>query len=154
GRALPHRARARGQSAVRPRTHDAGRHRHPQPTGDHMALTGPSSPQRRHRPRANERGAALFIVVLVVVLLTAIGTFAVHVPRLAQLASGYSRRAASAFYLGEFAMNIVAANLANDPRGHVQQATYGQDTCRSVSALAPLQALNTPRFCEVKDSNN
>ncbi len=108
----------------------------------------------KQQPRSGERGAALFIVVLVVTLLAAIGTFAVHVTSLGQLASGYSRRAASAFYLGEFAMNVVASNLADDPRGHVQHATLGSDTCRATAALQALQAANTPKFCDVQDSTS
>jgi hypothetical protein len=104
------------------------------------------------RAPGSERGAALFIVVLVVTLLTAIGTFAVHATSLGQLASGYSRRAASAFYLGEFAMNVVASNLADDPRGHVQHATFGSDSCRATADLLPLLQPNAPRFCDVKDS--
>ena len=44
----------------------------------------------------DERGAALFMVVLIVTLLTAIGTFAIHTTSMAQLAAGYSRREASA----------------------------------------------------------
>jgi hypothetical protein len=107
------------------------------------------------RARAGERGMALFIVVMVIVLLTAIGTFAMHATSLSQVTSGYSRRAASAFYLGEFGMNLVAASIADDPRGHViigSSAGANQSDCRAIKDLAPLLAVGAPAFCEVKDS--
>lgn len=109
------------------------------------------------RTRPGERGAALFIVVLVVTLLTAIGTFAVHATSLGQLASGYSRRAASAFYLGEFGMNIVASSLADDPRGHVKQSTGNKGLpapydCRALKDYMSLLQPNASTFCSVKDS--
>ncbi len=103
-----------------------------------------------------ERGAALFIVVLIVTLLTAIGTFAIHATSLAQLASGYSRREASAFYIGEFAMNTVASDVADDTRGNVNAGTVGLgagvNNCRETAALTPLLTVGAPSFCNVKDS--
>jgi hypothetical protein len=90
------------------------------------------------RPRAGERGAALFIVVLVIVLLTAIGVFAVHATSLAQAAAGYSRRAAAAFYLSEFAMNVVVGDMAGKETEYLQLASTGKNDCRATSGLAAL----------------
>lgn len=84
--------------------------------------------------RARERGAALFIVVLVVVLLGAIGVFAVRVTSLAQVASGYSRRAATAFYLGEVAMNTVAADMSSRENHYNNSMLAGND-CRMTAGL-------------------
>ena len=64
--------------------------------------------------RRSEDGAALFVVVLVVTLLTAIGAFAMHATSLAQLSSGYSRRAAAALYLAEMATNLQVAAIADN----------------------------------------
>jgi hypothetical protein len=91
----------------------------------------------RPRRRADERGAALFIVVLIVVLLTAIGAFAAHATSLTQTASGYSRRAASAFYLAEFATNLVASDMASDPNGYLARALTGQLGCRANTGYTP-----------------
>jgi hypothetical protein len=90
------------------------------------------------RPRTAERGAALFIVVLVIVLLTAIGVFAVHATSLAQAASGYSRRATAAFYLGEFSMNVVASDMAGKENEYLQLACTGKNDCRGNAGLGAL----------------
>jgi hypothetical protein len=91
----------------------------------------------RRRVRAGERGAALFIVVLVVVLLTAIGAFAAHATGMSQSASGYSRRSASAFYLGEFAMNLVSADMAGKEQAYLLLALTGQNDCRATLGVVP-----------------
>src|SRR5260221_5745693 len=93
--------------------------------------------------RSGERGAALFIVVLVVTLLTAIGVFAVHATSLAQLASGYSRHEATAFYVAELGMNLRASTIADDPDKYVFDGTIpvggpGKFTCREAKDLRPL----------------
>ena len=72
---------------------------------------------RNRRPRASrsgERGAALFIVVLVIVLVSAIGIFAVRVSSLVQVASGYSRRATSAAYIADLATNVLLSDQSDD----------------------------------------
>lgn len=95
--------------------------------------------------RTHERGAALFVVVLVISLLTAIGVFAMHATSLAQLSSGYSRRAASAFYLAELAANLRVATIADDPSSYVAMNSPGQ--CYASKALTPLLPTNTIDFC-------
>ncbi|HVU01757.1 MAG TPA: hypothetical protein VHE30_08395 [Polyangiaceae bacterium] len=92
--------------------------------------------KRRHRK--DERGAALFIVVLVIVLLTAIGVFAAHGASLAQAASGYSRRSAAAFYVGEFAMNVVTSQMAGKESENLQAAFTGQNDCRATAGVRAL----------------
>jgi hypothetical protein len=89
------------------------------------------------RVRSGERGAALFIVVLIVTLLTAIGVFAAHATGMSQSASGYSRRSASAFYLGEFAMNLVSADMAGKEQAYLQLALTGQNDCRATAGVVP-----------------
>jgi PilX N-terminal len=95
--------------------------------------------------RTDERGAALFVVVLVISLLTAIGVFAMHATSLAQLSSGYSRRAASAFYLAELAANLRVATIADDPSSYVAMNSPGQ--CYASKELTPLLPTNTIDFC-------
>ncbi len=100
------------------------------------------------RRRTDERGAALFVVVLVVTLLTAIGVFAMHATSLAQLSSGYSRRAASTFYLAELATNLRIATIADDTSTYLQAVTTSAN-CLASKQLNPLLPLNTSDFCVV-----
>ena len=74
--------------------------------------TRPSALHRRAQ-RA-ERGAAVFIVVMVLTLLTAVGLFAVRSASLADLAAGYDREGAQAALVAEYAITASAAYLAND----------------------------------------
>jgi hypothetical protein len=103
--------------------------------------------------RSAERGAALFIVVMVVVLLTAIGSFAVRATSLAQLGSGYSRRAASAFYLAELAANLRTASISNSPDAYRDKGRAHVDSCRSETALLPLLQVGATKFCVVMDGS-
>ncbi|HET7543007.1 MAG TPA: PilX N-terminal domain-containing pilus assembly protein [Polyangiaceae bacterium] len=65
--------------------------------------------------RRGERGAAVFVVMMVLTLLTAIGLFAVRSASLADLAAGYDREGAQATLVAEYAITASAAYLANDP---------------------------------------
>jgi hypothetical protein len=65
--------------------------------------------------RQAERGAAVFIVVMVLTLLTAVGLFAVRSANMADLAAGYDREGAQAALVAEYAVTASAAYLANDP---------------------------------------
>ncbi|HEX4477747.1 MAG TPA: hypothetical protein VH142_21805 [Polyangiaceae bacterium] len=115
---------------------------------DRTGFVGDRGPSRR----ANERGMALFVVVLVVTLLAAIGIFAVRVTSLVEVASGYSRRAASAFYLGEYAMNVVAADMSGKEAEYLQLATVSGNTCRATRNL-PVGSNSTCRaldYAQVK----
>jgi hypothetical protein len=78
----------------------------------------PNLPTRLQSPRVarrGERGAAVFIVVMVLTLLTAVGLFAVRSASLADLAAGYDREGAQASLIAEYAITASAAYLANDP---------------------------------------
>jgi hypothetical protein len=65
--------------------------------------------------RQGQRGAAVFIVVMVLTLLTAVGLFAVRSASLADVAAGYDREGAQANLIAEYAITASAAYLANDP---------------------------------------
>ena len=59
-----------------------------------------------------QRGAAVFIVVMVLTLLTAVGIFAVRSASLADVAAGYDREAAQASLVAQYATTTAAAFLA------------------------------------------
>lgn len=67
----------------------------------------------RHRRRLHaQRGAAVFIVVMVLTLLTAVGIFAVRSSSLADVAAGYDREASQASLIAQYATVATAAYLA------------------------------------------
>lgn len=110
---------------------------------------------RRARSRSGERGAALFIVVLVTVLLSAIGIFAVRVSSLVQVASGYNRRATSAYYLAELGTNVVLT-MHSDDKGTFQSTgndlVHPEDCQETAAARAAAPSGTIPPFCHVVDS--
>lgn len=64
------------------------------------------------RPRRNtERGAALFVVVMVITLLTAVGLFAARSTSLVDAATGYARQASQALALADYGAQVVASEL-------------------------------------------
>jgi hypothetical protein len=70
--------------------------------------------RRRAAVRCNERGATIFVVVLVITLLSGIGLFAARVTGSVDAATGYARQAAQAKGLALFATQMSAAVLANE----------------------------------------
>jgi hypothetical protein len=78
-----------------------------------------------------ERGAALFVVVLVLTLLTAVGLFAAQSATLVDQASGYSRQAAQTAYLAEYGVVASAAELGSGAAGAYRQRMLNPtDGCR------------------------
>lgn len=65
------------------------------------------------RGRAAERGAAVFVVVMAITLLTAVGLFAAHSATLVDQAAGYARMARQTQYLAEQGLLTTAAELGN-----------------------------------------
>lgn len=66
------------------------------------------------RRRAGERGAAIFIVVLVITMLTAIGVYAARSTSLTTGASGHARQMTQTHYLTEYGMTLALASLSAD----------------------------------------
>jgi len=85
----------------------------------------------RIRRRASQQGAALFVVVLVLTLLTAVGLFAAQSATLVDRASGYSRQAAQTAYLAEYGVLASAAELGSGSAGAYRERMLSPtDTCR------------------------
>jgi hypothetical protein len=64
------------------------------------------------RRRRGQRGAAVFIVVMVLTLLTAVGIFAVRSASMADIAAGYDREAAQTSLVAQYATTTAATYLA------------------------------------------
>ncbi|HSN97471.1 MAG TPA: hypothetical protein VLS89_04200 [Candidatus Nanopelagicales bacterium] len=80
--------------------------------------------QIRPRVRARERGAAVFIVVLLIAMLTAIGLFAAHAASLSTTSSGHARQSTQTRYFTELALQAAASQLEDPTLGptHVDKA--------------------------------
>ncbi|MFO0571650.1 MAG: hypothetical protein U0263_38840 [Polyangiaceae bacterium] len=89
-------------------------------------------PLLRSRPsRRRERGAAVFVVVLTITLLTAVGVFALRSASLVDQAAGYDRQASQTTYLTEYAARSVAAEIGNGAaRVYVDKTASGTDDCQ------------------------
>jgi len=63
--------------------------------------------------RANERGAALLVVLLVITLLMGMGAFAARSTRLSVATSGNERRMTQARYVAEYGLLVMQSKLSN-----------------------------------------
>ena len=78
--------------------------------------------------RADQRGAAIFIVVMVMTMLTAIGIFAVRAASLGSATSGYDRQNTQNHYVGEYGMLAVVSELSTTRRSaYINQMTKPND---------------------------
>jgi hypothetical protein len=91
---------------------------------------------RRLVRRRRERGAAVFIVVLVITLLTAIGIFAVRSTSLVSSAVGHHRQATQTALLTEYAGRAVTTELGDGAaKSYLDMVGQGADTCDSNNNL-------------------
>ena len=78
-------------------------------------LPSPSVPSSRRAEltaRQSERGAALFLVVMVIAVLSAIGIFAMRQASLVDTAAGYNRQGVQAGMLADFAARSTATYMS------------------------------------------
>ena len=87
--------------------------------------------QRRPRRLQRQRGAAVFIVVMVLTLLTAVGIFAVRSASLADVAAGYDREAAQASLIAQYATTATAAYMATPAANTVLAKMQPSKFCQS-----------------------
>jgi len=101
-----------------------------------------ASTRALRRRRRSERGAAVFVVVMVITLLTAIGVFALRSASLVDQATGYDRQMAQTLALTEYAGRAVSAELGNGAaRNYLDKVANGKDDCFVNKNLDP-NALN------------
>ncbi|MSP24286.1 MAG: hypothetical protein EXR75_03795 [Myxococcales bacterium] len=87
--------------------------------------------------RAGERGAAIFVVMLVITTLTGLGLFAVRSASLAGLASGYHRQLVQTHFVADYAVLSLAADLGIDPNKHAQNMELGKNCLGFGKQLKP-----------------
>jgi hypothetical protein len=86
--------------------------------------------------RSRQRGAAVFIVVMVITLLTAVGIFAARSASLVDVASGYNRQSLQTQYVADYGVLLTAAELSTDAASaYTTVARAGNDDCIATSAV-------------------
>jgi hypothetical protein len=96
-----------------------------------MTADGSMWPVRRRAGRPSERGASVFIVVMVLTLLTAMGIFAVRTTSMADVAAGYDREASQAQYLAQYGTLAAAAELGSGTASAYVEKMRSGETCRA-----------------------
>lgn len=96
--------------------------------------------------RSRQRGASVFIVVLVIAMLTAIGVFAARSSRLSTTASGHARQMTQTHYLTEYAMELSVAQVSTNVAVHVNRMNSAKDT--SCFAMASALGASCHRIFE------
>ncbi len=93
---------------------------------------------RRARARADERGSTLFIVVMVITLMTAVGLYSMRAASLAEQAVGFNRLGVQTTYVTEFAARSVMAEMVGKEQHYYQFISRASDDCRATSELAAI----------------
>ena len=89
---------------------------------------------RRAARLQGQRGAAVFLVVMVITLLTAMGVFAVRSTSLADAAAGFDREGAQASLVAQYGITATAAYVGTGVSGTIVSAmrpTLGMPKCES-----------------------
>lgn len=88
------------------------------------------------RPRTSERGAAIFIVVMVLTMLTAIGIFAARASSMSEAAAGFDRQNSQNHYTAEYGLLGAITELGTPKRNaYVQRMSSGTDRCAGTQGL-------------------
>jgi len=87
--------------------------------------------------RANQRGAAIFVVVMVLTMLTAIGVFAMRAASLTTTASGYDRQNTQNHYVGEYGLLGAVTELSTTRRSaYVDKMAKGVEKCSATKNVS------------------
>jgi hypothetical protein len=96
--------------------------------------------------RENQRGAAVFIVVMVVTLLTAVGIFAARSASLVDVASGHNRHSMQTQYVSEYGAVLVSHELSTAAVStYVLKASRRRDDCMATKDVNT--SVVGPAFC-------
>jgi hypothetical protein len=98
----------------------------------------------RSRRRSAERGAAVFIVVLVIAMLSAIGIFAASAATLSTAAAGHERQMTQTHYLTEYALSLVLADLERAGSLNEVDAAWRQQL---IAGTPPQCSINNTPYC-------
>lgn len=104
------------------------------------------------RARRSERGAVIFIVIMVLTILTAIGVFSVRAAGLNQNTSGYARQSTQAGYLAQYGMLAAIKQVEVNPAMYTAQSTSSVDQC-SANAAAVEAGVTNPECYKLYPSD-
>jgi Tfp pilus assembly protein PilX len=100
-----------------------------------------------HAKRRGQRGAAIFVVVMVLTMLTAVGIFAMRASSLSSAASGYQRQATGSQAYNEYGIVATVGELGTDRRGeYVKRAIKGEDHCLAAQGMYSDAGATVPCF--------
>jgi hypothetical protein len=106
----------------------------------------------RARRRREQRGAAVFVIVMVITLLSALGIWAARSATMVDVATGHSRQALQVQYLADMGLQTTTAFMANGLANEfVRLGRLGAERC--TQGLDPTVFMRTP-FCYPFFSND
>lgn len=116
-----------------------------------MNVSGRSSSERvvrlvaRARRRRSERGAAVFLVVMVLTIVAGIGVFSMRSAGLVDLATGYSRQSVQATFMANYAARAAATYLQTNPdlAANTEYVTGCASALHALDATAPCMVVKT-----------
>lgn len=86
--------------------------------------------------RQDQRGAAVFIVVMVITLLTAVGIFAARSASLVDVASGYNRQSLQTQYVTDYGVMLTSHELSTQAASaYTALAQSGSEDCTATAAV-------------------
>lgn len=95
-----------------------------------------SKKQSTKSRRAKQRGATMFVVMMVLMILSALGTFAVSNAHFDVQSAGYDRQRNAAIELSGFGAYAVAQEVAASPRDYLKMVVTGSETCKANTGLS------------------
>jgi hypothetical protein len=94
-------------------------------------------PKHPYAERARQRGAAVFVVLLVITLLTALGVFAVRSASLATRSTGHHRQLTQTHYVADYGIVAMAGDLGIRGDAHTANMKSASNTqCVGYAELA------------------
>ncbi|MCL2822510.1 MAG: hypothetical protein FWD57_00825 [Polyangiaceae bacterium] len=82
--------------------------------------------------RRRQRGSSIFVVMAVLLVLTAAGVFAVSTAGLNQRMSGYSRQATQSSYIADMATMAVVDEVSDNASSYMALLQLGGEECRAI----------------------
>ncbi len=94
--------------------------------------------------RRSQRGNALFIAVMVITLMTAVGMYSMRAASLAEKASGFNRQGVQTTFVSEFATRAMMAEMVGKEQFYFNRVSEGTDDCRANRELAAMMSPERP----------
>jgi len=107
----------------------------------------------RVRDRREQRGAAVFLVVMVMTIIAAIGVFSMRSASLVDLATGYNRQAIQTTFMAEYAARAAATYLEKNPAlvSGTERVTGCAEALQELDLSAPCTVFKTSLLAEALD---